>query len=298
MLRRAGVEGTGAYGAGLTRVLHAAGVTVVEVNRPDRATRRRRGKTDAVDAEAAARAVLGGSATAAAKTANGPVEGIRVLKLAKDSAVKARVQAMNQLHAVLVNADPALRERLAPLTPARLLRACAQLDPSCWAGVDATVAYTLARLARRVRSLDAEVREPTGASAPRSARSPRSCLSYGASALTVPRRCWSPPGTTPPAGQRSSFAALCGVSPVEASSGKVQRHRLNRGGHRQANAALFRAVLTGLRWDPRTQAYLQRRRTEGLSTREAIRCPKRYLARTVYKIIVEAIQPAAQAVPA
>ncbi|HET8660365.1 MAG TPA: transposase [Micromonosporaceae bacterium] len=159
VLRRAGVEGTGAYGAGLTRVLHAASVTVVEVNRPDRATRRRRGKTDAVDAEAAARAVLGGSATAAAKTANGPVEGIRVLKLAKDSAVKARVQAMNQLHAVLVNADPALRERLAPLTPARLLRACAQLDPSCWAGVDAAVAYTLACLARRVRSLDAEVRE-------------------------------------------------------------------------------------------------------------------------------------------
>ena len=167
VLQRAGVEGTGSYGAGLTRALHAAGVAVVEVNRPDRATRRRRGKTDAIDAQAAARAVVGGAATAIPKTAEGPVETIRVLKLVKDSAVKARVQAMNQLRAVLVNADPLLRERLENLTPARLLRACIGLDPADYDGVIATVAYSLACLAQRVGQWMSRSVSWTSASPPR-----------------------------------------------------------------------------------------------------------------------------------
>src|SRR6266536_2708946 len=111
-VRRAGVECTGSYGAALTRHLRAAGVQVIEVNQPDKGTRRRRGKTDAIDAEAAARAVLAGRATATAKTGDGPVEMARMFKLAKDSAVKSRTQAINQLKAVLVSADPALRESL------------------------------------------------------------------------------------------------------------------------------------------------------------------------------------------
>ncbi|GAA3944971.1 IS110 family transposase [Actinoplanes auranticolor] len=282
LLRHAGVEGTGAYGAGLTRALHRVGVAVIEVNRPDRAVRRRRGKTVAIDAEAAARAVLSGSASAVAKSGDGPVEALRVLKLVKDSAVKARVQAINQLHAVLVNAEPVLREPLAALTGAWLLRACIGLDPAAYNGATAVVAYSLLSLARRVRQLDEELRDlhrrltaTVQAIAPNLLELRGVGVDSAATFLIVagdnPHRLAS----------EGSFAALCGVSPVEASSGKTRRHRLSRGGNRLANAALFRAVLTSLRWDPRTRAYLLRRTTEGLSKREAMRCLKRYLARTV-----------------
>lgn len=127
VLRRAGVEGTGSYGAALARHLRAAGVEVIEVNAPDKATRRRRGKTDTLDAQAAARAVLSGRASGSAKAGDGPVEMLRMLKLAKDSAIKARSQTINQLKAVLVAADPALREALSGLTNTMLIRRCAQL---------------------------------------------------------------------------------------------------------------------------------------------------------------------------
>jgi transposase len=156
LVRRAGVEGTGSYGAALARHLRSKGVEVIEVNRPDRAARRRRGKTDAVDAEAAARAVLGGQATVTPKSADGPVETLRLLKLARDSAVKARTQAINQLKEVLVGADPALRESLGGLGRATLIRRCAELpdthpatEPS--ASVAAAVACTLWLLARRIQ---------------------------------------------------------------------------------------------------------------------------------------------------
>ena len=140
-LKVAGVEGTGSYGAGLNRALRAAGVHVIEVNRPDRAARRRRGKTDAVDAESAARAVLSGEAAALAKTGDGPVEDIRVLKVVKDSAVKARVQAINQLKAILVSSDPALREQLSTLNTRQLVQRCAGLEDGVGS---ATVVYVLA----------------------------------------------------------------------------------------------------------------------------------------------------------
>ncbi len=146
-LLRVGVEGTGSYGAGLSRALRAAGIDVVEVNRPDRAMRRRRGKTDAVDAEAAARAVVAGQATTTPKSADGPVEAMRVLKLAKDSAMKARVQAINQLKAVLVNAESSLRDELSPLTTRRLVAHCARLDGGAYRGLTATVVHTLRQLA-------------------------------------------------------------------------------------------------------------------------------------------------------
>ncbi|MFJ8254775.1 transposase [Streptomyces sp. NPDC094466] len=92
----------------------------------------------------------------------------------------------------------------------------------------------------------------------------------------------------------ASFAAWCGTSPVEASSGKTQRRRLNRGGDRQANAALYRMVLSRLRWDGRTRDYLQRRLAEGKTRREIIRCLKRYFAREIYRLIVPASPPPAQ----
>ncbi|MEV0030242.1 transposase [Nocardia sp. NPDC050793] len=127
-LRRAGVEGTSSYGIALSRYLHEAGIAVLEVNQPDKAHRRRRGKTDAIDAETAARAVLSGRATAVAKSGNGPVEMMRMLKTAKESATKSRSQAINQLKAVVMHADPTLRESLAGLSNPRLIRRCADLD--------------------------------------------------------------------------------------------------------------------------------------------------------------------------
>jgi transposase len=274
VLRRAGVEGTGCYGAALTRYLRSEQVQVLEVNRPDRATRRRRGKSDPVDAEAAARAVLGGQAVLTPKTADGPAEVLRVFKLARDSAVKARTQAINQLRAVLVCADPALRESLSGLGPATLIRACAELpDPEAGQATTAAVIHTLRLLAHRMGQLTTEARDlQQRMSRVISARTPQLLDQLGvgpdnAAALLIaagdnPDRMHS----------EASFAALCGVSPIEASSGKTRRRRLNRGGARRANAALYRIALTRSRGDHRTRDYLDRRATQGLTRREAIRC--------------------------
>lgn len=302
-LHLAGVEGTASYGAALTRRLRAGGVHVVEVNRPDRSARRRRGKSDLVDAEAAARAVLAQDATATPKTGNGPVEAMRIIKTAKDSAVKARVQALNQLKAVLISADPALREALSPLPTQKLLRRCAELDTTDLpastvtdAVAEATV-RTLRCLARRIHHLAAEIREANDLITAAVAIAAPQLLEINGIGPDAAATLLIAAGDNP---QRlcseASFAALCGVSPVEASSGKSQRRRLNRGGHRQANAALYRAVLISLRWDPRTREYLRRRTTDGLSKREIIRCLKRYLARRIYRLITTssglAISPA------
>jgi transposase len=284
---RAGVECTGSYGAALTRHLRQAGVQVMEVNQPDKATRRRRGKTDAVDAEAAARAVLSERATAVPKTGDGHVEAMRMFKLARDSAVKSRTQAINQLQAVLVNVDPALRESLVGLGTKTLIRTCADLaEPDTGNPAIAAAVYTLQLLARRIQQLTAEARDlekrirDTVAT-----HNPQLLDRVGvgpdcAAALLIAA------GDNPERLRReASFAALCGVSPVEASSGKTQRRRLNRGGDRQANAALYRIVLSRLRWDQRTRDYLERRLAEGKTGREAIRCIKRYVAREIYNLI-------------
>ncbi|MFI6763893.1 IS110 family transposase [Micromonospora sp. NPDC050417] len=285
---RAGVEGTHSYGAALTRHLHSAGIAVIEVSRPDRAQRRRRGKTDTIDAEAAARAVLSGQATALAKTSDGHVERIRLFKLAKTSAIKARTQAINQLKAVLIGADTALRDSMTGLSLPKLVRRCADLDPSNADDLVSAAAYTLRLLARRVTELTHEVddlnRRITDAI---NAHTPELLRRHGvgpdtAAALLLaagdnPRRLTS----------EASFAALCGVSPIEMSSGKTQRRRLNRGGDRHANSALYIIVLARLRWDTRTRAYLDRRVSEGKTRREAIRCLKRYVARELYELITQ-----------
>jgi transposase len=285
-LRRAGVEGTGSYGAALARHLRKHGVRVIEVNRPDRAARRRRGKTDAIDAQAAAYAVLSGRATSTAKTGDGPVEMTRMFKLAKASAVKSRTQAVNQLKAVLVCADPLLRESLSGLGRMTLIRRCATLpgvEP-----VDAATAavYTLRRLAQRILDLTDEIRDleqrltdVITAHAPQLLE-PVGVGADSAAALLI--AAGDNPGRL---ATEASFAALCGVSPIEMSSGKTQRHRLNRGGDRHANAALYRIVLTRLRCDPRTHAYIDRRTAEGKTRRETIRCLKRYVAREIYNLL-------------
>ncbi len=287
VLKRAGVECTGSYGAALARVLRREGIEVIEINQPDRATRRKRGKTDAVDADAAARVVLSGRATTTPKTADGPAAGMRVLRLAKESAVKARTQAMNQLKAVLLAVDPGLRESLAGLTNRALIATCAELNDDRDQAV-----FTMRLLARRIQSLTDEIKELTR----RTTKAVRACRPHllelvgvgpdSAAALIIAA------GDNPERlADEAAFAALCGVSPVEQSSGKTQRRRLNRGGNRQANAALYRIVMTRIRWDERTQAYLLRRTTQGLSKREIIRCLKRYVARELYRLIQPTTTP-------
>lgn len=288
-LRRAGVECTGSYGAALTRCLRAEGIEVTEVNQPDKAERRRRGKTDAIDAEAAARAVLSGRATASAKTGDGPAEMLRLFKLAKSSAVKSRTQAINQLKAVLVVADPALRESVTGLSNFRLVRYCAELDADDAAGPGRASRHTLRLLARRIQHLAGEIRDLNKQIAATVQQTAPDLLKiYGVGPDTAADLLIAAGDNPTRLVSEASFAALCGTSPVEASSGKTSRRRLNRGGDRQANAALYRIVIARLRWPGPTREYLERRMAQGKTRREAIRCLKRYVAREIYPLIIAA----------
>jgi transposase len=285
---RARVECTGSYGKALTRYLRARGVVVIEVNKPDRAVRRRRGKTDTIDAEAAARAVLSGQATATAKSSDGQVEMLRLFKLAKSSAIKSRTQTINQLKSVVVGADPALRDELAGLSTKALVRHCARLTIPTMTDLDGATRYTLRLLAQRIQALSAEIGELDGKLAHAVHRHAPMLLAQVGIGPDCAAELLIAAGDNPERmTTEGSFAALCGTSPVEASSGKTSRRRLNRGGNRQANSALYMIVITRLRWCPRTRAYVQRRIAEGLSKREIIRCLKRYIAREVYQLITE-----------
>ena len=297
VVRRAGVEGTGCYGAALTRHLRRHGITVVEVNRPDRAARRRHGKTDTVDAAAAAHAVLSGRANGTAKTGDGPVEMLRMLRLARTSAVKARTQAINQLKAVVVGADPAIREALTGLSNTALTRHCTNLPDTAPTDVPTATVYTLRRLAHRIHALTTEERQlQKHITTVLHTHAPQLLQRHGigpdsAAALLItagdnPDRMTS----------EASFAALCGVSPIEASSGKTRRRRLNRGGDRRANSALYHVALTRARGDQRTRDYLDRRAAQGMTRREATRCIKRYIAREIYHLIAQ-LNPTEQGLP-
>ncbi|MEU4173353.1 IS110 family transposase [Streptomyces sp. NPDC026665] len=288
-LRRAGVESTGSDGAALTRFLNQQNIQVVEVNQPDRALRRKRGKTDAVDAEAAARAVLSGRADVTPKTGQGPAADMRVLRLAKESAVKARTQAKNQLKAVLLGVEPELREALSNLTNTALIATCADLPEA-----DDAAVFTLRLLARRIQQLTAEVKE-LGRRVTKAVQCCRPQLLdiVGVGPVSAAALLIAAGDNSERLASEASFAALRGVSPVEQSSGKTQRRRLNRGGNQQANAALSRIVVTRLRRDARTRLYLERRTKQGMSKREIIRCLKRYVAREIYCHIQLAPAPAA-----
>ena len=290
---RAGVECTGSYGAALARYLRSEAIVVIEVNRGDRSDRRRRGKTDVIDAEAAARAVLSGRATAIAKSSDGHVEMLRMFKLAKASAIKSRSQAINQLKAVLVRVDPALRESMTGLSNPALFRRCADLDLCTAHDPAGAAAFTLRLLARRIQELTGEVEAlNTQISTTIQAHVPRLLQHYGVGPDTAAALLLAAGDNPERLNSEASFAALCGVSPIEASSGKTHRRRLNRGGDRQANSALYTIVIARLRWDTRTQAYVQRRITEGKTRREAIRSLKRYIAREIYRDLTPTPQPA------
>lgn len=287
-LHAVGVEGTGSYGAGLARHLRHEGVAVIEVNRPDRRQRRAKGKSDPLDAYAAADAVLAGRATAVPKGGDGAVESIRAVHLARAGAVKARTACINELRGLLVTAPAALREQLAGLTATRLASACAQLRPGAAAGDPLNgTKLALRSLARRWGALDAEVADLDAALKALVMHTRADLLNIHGVGVETAAQLLIACGDNPDRlSSEAAFAALCGVSPIPASSGKTNRHRLNRGGDRQANRALYTVVLTRLGTCPRTRAYAARRTTEGMSTKEIIRCLKRYLARELFKALM------------
>ena len=281
-----GIEGTGSYGAGLARFLTDRSHAVVEVNRPDRSVRFRKGKSDTTDAEMAARAVLAGVADATPKSGQGEIEMIRMLKTAKDSAIKARTQAINQMKSLVVTAPAELREKLDGLTTNALATRCRSFRPGRLDSPTAAAKYTLRSLAHRYRQLSKEIQD-LKAELERLVQTAAPALvnAFGVGPDTAAALLVAAGSNPDRLNSEAAFAALCGVNPIPASSGKTNRHRLNRGGDRQANAALYRIVVVRLRYDLRTQAYLRRRTAEGMSKIEVIRCLKRYVAREVYSII-------------
>jgi transposase len=285
-----GIEGTGSYGAGLARFLLANEVTVFEVVRPNRQRRRRNGKSDPADADAAASAVLSGEASAIPKAGDGDVEMIRMLRIARKTAVKSRTQAINAMKALIVTAPSELREALprARRSVKRLVQVCGAFRPGALDHPLAACKLALRSLARRCQALETEIAELNAALATLVRRAAPQLISHFAVGTETAATLLVVAGDNPDRlHSDAAFSSLCGASPVEASSGKIVRHRLNRGGNREANAALHRVVLVRLRWHQPTRDYVERRTKEGLSKREIMRCLKRYVAREVYRTLSE-----------
>jgi transposase len=283
IVRRFGIEGTGSYGRGLAAAVRYSGHDVVEVMRPNRQDRHRRGKSDLLDAENAARAVLAGTAEAVPKNAEGTVEMVRHIKVAKDAAVKARTAAMQSLKAVLITAPDPLRHDLEPLPNMALIRRCAGLHPGELTSVSAAAKPTLRAIAQRWLTLNDEITgheklldtlidqvapQLTAAVGIGPDNASELLLALGDNAARVR--------------SEAALAKLCGVCPIPASSGKTQRHRLNRGGNRDANAAMHRIIVVRMKYHEPTRAYVTRRITEGKTKPEIMRCLKRHLTREIW----------------
>ena len=278
-----GIEGTGSYGVGLASYLRRCGIKVVEVNRGDRRARRANGKSDTLDAELAARSVLAGTSTAVPKSADGVVEMIRQIKVARDVATKARTSAIVTLKTIVVNAPPALREQLDPLGDKALIDTCAGLRPGTVTEAISSTKHTLRALAKRWEFLDAEVKDHDGILDELTRRaSPTLREGFGIGPDTAAELLIVLGDNPERVRSEACFAKLCGVAPIPASSGMTNRHRLAWNGHRQANAALYRATILRMQHHQPTKAYVERRTAEGLSKRDIIRCLKRYIAREAY----------------
>ena len=296
-VRRAGVEGTGSYGAGVARALCLEGVEVIEVTRAVRVGRRHVGKNDTRDAEAAARNVLSGQATAQPKSRDGIVESIRVLRNARASAVKARVQAVLHLKNLVVTAPDPLREPLHTLTTKQLVERCARMHRPTRLDCHGATRAALRALARRYQALSDEITELdemltslTAQAAPRLLKQPGIGPEIAARMLLVA-------GDNPTRLRNdSALAALCGASPIEASSGKTVRHRLNRGGDRQGNSALWLIANNRMIHHPQTRDYVKRRTAEGKNTKEIRRCLMRHIARGIYPLLLADLTNAQQPV--
>lgn len=287
-LKRIGVECTGTYGSGLLRYLQNAGLEVLEVTAPDRMERRKRGKSNTIDAECAAHAAFSGIRTVTPKTRNGMIESLRVLKTCRKTAISARRVALQIIHSNIISASDELREQLRNMTRMQLIRTLGSWRPDASEYRNVTNVYriSLKSLARRylelhdeIADLDVMIAAIVDELAPELIK--RNAIGYeSASQLLItagnnPQRLRSEPG----------FAALCGVSPVPVSSGKTNRYRLNQGGDRAANSALHIIAIGRLRTDDKTKEYVARRVVEGHTKMEAIRCLKRYISREVYTLL-------------
>lgn len=293
---RVGVEGTGSYGAGLTARLRLAGMTVIDVIAPDKQERRLRGKTDRIDAYSAARAVLAQRATTIPKDRGGQVEAVRVLRRARHLLVKQRTEAMNQLQGFIVSAPEELRARLAGLGGKKLAQACKKLrDRAGDDIVTATTVQMLRSLGRRWLEAQAEadqfedrIRKLVADYAPELLAVHGVGPDVAAVLLAVTGQ------NADRLTSEASLAHLAGTAPVPASSGKTNRHRLNRGGNRQGNAAFHRIVLVRMRSHAETRDYVAKTLARGKTKRDAMRLLKRYLAREIFPILL-AIQQRHQA---
>jgi transposase len=289
-IQRIGIESTGSYGAGLLRFMQQAGIEVLEVTTPDRQDRRRRGKNDDLDAQNAAHAAFAGKPTVTPRSRDGMVESLRVLKTCRKTAVAARRIALQMIHNTIVCAPDGLRDMLRNMTRMQLVRTLAAWRPDLtdYREVESAYRISLKSLGRRYLELHDEIADldvMIGAIVDELAPNlvARNSIGHTGAAqplLTAgdnPKRLRS----------EASFAALCGVSPVPASSGKTIRHRLNRGGDRAANSALHIIAIGRLRTDPKTKAYMAKRIAEGHSKLDAIRALKRYIAREVFALITQ-----------
>ena len=288
-VQRIGIESTGSYGAGLLRFVQTVGIEVLEVTTPDRHDRRRRGKNDDLDAQNAAHAAFAGQRTVTPRSRDGMVESLRVLSACRKTAVAARRVALQLIQNTIVCAPDGLRDVLRSMTRMQLIRTLAAWRPDLTAYRDVEAAYriTFKSLARRYLELHDEIADldiMIGAIVDELAPDlvARNSIGHiGAAQLLLAA------GDNPDRlRSEASFAALCGTSPVPASSGKTIRHRLNRGGDRHANSALHIIAIGRLRTDPKTKTYVAKRIAEGHSKLEAIRALKRYIAREVFTLIM------------
>jgi transposase len=287
-LRCVGVEGTGCYGAGLTRYLRTHHVQVLEVNRPDRRMRRTRGKSDPLDAENAARRALAGQDRVVPKDTSTCVESVRVLRIARSGAVKARTAALNQLKDLITTAPEQLRTELRDKTLRAVAAHAARFRPDPRRLGDPTqatkaalrsIACRVLELTTEIAALDTQLKDLVNSIAP------RTTSLIGISTEHAGQLLVTAGGNPNRLASDSAFAALCAANPIPASSGKTTRHRLNPAGDRAANRALHMIAVVRMRWDPATRAYVQRRTKDGLSKRDIIRCLKRYIARQVHHTI-------------
>src|SRR5205809_5322011 len=285
------IEGTGSFGAGLTRFLTGRGEQVLEVGRLRR-ERRSGGKTDALDAVRAARSVLT-SERPATPRAGGERQALQALVAAREGAVNARRAGLCQLRDLLITTPEPLRSELRPLTRARLLQRLAATrpdgrhDPELRGSLLAlrSIARRVLQLTAEERELASEIERLTRRLAPQLLEQP----GIGPHAAAQLVLSWSHPGRIV---SEAAFARLAGTAPIPASSGQTIRYRLDRSGDRKLNRALHMILVTRKCSHPATIAYIERRLQDGKTRREANRCLKRYLARSLYRLLEHGAPPA------
>ncbi|MGW2206863.1 IS110 family transposase [Streptomyces sp. NPDC001774] len=283
-----GVEGTSSYGSGFTHAATQAGLAVIEVNRPHKAERRRIGKSDPIDAYAAARAVVSGRATSAPK--DGAIAGIRALQTAARSAIKARTATLNQITHLLITTPDAIRAKYTALSRDKRITTLARLRPAT-DPAHAPLLTALRTLAKRVQNLTEEHTTLTGELDQLvTDRNPGLRAAYGVGPDTAAQLLITAGANPARLRTEASFAALCGAAPVPASSGKTNRHRLSRGGDRAANAALYRIALVRMARCQRTREFVARQTSAGRTNQETIRLLKRAIAREVFRLLTTPVQ--------